>query len=76
MGHDGPVSDQSPSSVPTTDPLDLVALDIDAVPARLGLIGSGVIGLEMGSVWGRLGAKVTILEAMDSFLAAADPRGR
>ena len=48
------------------------ALDIDAVPARLGLIGSGVIGLEMGSVWGRLGAKVTILEAMDSFLAAAD----
>ena len=48
------------------------ALDINAVPARLGLIGSGVIGLEMGSVWGRLGAKVTILEAMDSFLAAAD----
>ena len=48
------------------------ALDIDAVPKRLGLIGSGVIGLEMGSVWGRLGAKVTILEAMDSFLAAAD----
>jgi len=48
------------------------ALDIDAVPERLGLIGSGVIGLEMGSVWSRLGAKVTILEAMDSFLAAAD----
>ena len=48
------------------------ALDIDSVPKRLGLIGSGVIGLEMGSVWGRLGAKVTILEAMDSFLAAAD----
>ncbi|QID17740.1 dihydrolipoyl dehydrogenase [Nitrogeniibacter mangrovi] len=48
------------------------ALDIDAVPKKLGLIGSGVIGLEMGSVWRRLGAEVTILEAMDSFLAAAD----
>ncbi len=48
------------------------ALDIDAVPKRLGLIGSGVIGLEMGSVWNRLGSQVTILEAMDSFLAAAD----
>ena len=48
------------------------ALDIDAVPKRLGLIGSGVIGLEMCSVWNRLGAEVTILEAMDSFLAAAD----
>ena len=48
------------------------ALDINAVPARLGLIGSGVIGLEMGSVWSRLGSQVTILEAMDSFLGAAD----
>ena len=48
------------------------ALDIDAVPKRLGLIGSGVIGLEMGSVWNRLGSEVTILEAMDSFLGAAD----
>ena len=48
------------------------ALDINAVPKRLGLIGSGVIGLEMGSVWRRLGSEVTILEAMDSFLAAAD----
>ncbi|WP_227814656.1 dihydrolipoyl dehydrogenase [Nitrogeniibacter aestuarii] len=48
------------------------ALEIDAVPKKLGLIGSGVIGLEMGSVWRRLGAEVTILEAMDSFLAAAD----
>jgi dihydrolipoamide dehydrogenase len=48
------------------------ALEIDAVPQRLGLIGSGVIGLEMGSVWKRLGAQVTILEAMDSFLGAAD----
>ncbi len=48
------------------------ALDINAVPKKLGLIGSGVIGLEMGSVWRRLGAEVTILEAMDSFLGAAD----
>ncbi|MDD3353599.1 dihydrolipoyl dehydrogenase [Zoogloea sp.] len=48
------------------------ALDIDSVPKRLGLIGSGVIGLEMGSVWKRLGSEVTILEAMDSFLGAAD----
>ena len=48
------------------------ALDLGAVPKRLGLIGSGVIGLEMGSVWRRLGSEVTILEAMDSFLGAAD----
>ena len=48
------------------------ALDFDAVPKRLGVIGAGVIGLEMGSVWKRLGAEVTILEAMPEFLAAAD----
>ena len=48
------------------------ALDINAVPKRLGVIGSGVIGLEMGSVWRRLGAEVTILEALPEFLAAAD----
>ena len=48
------------------------ALDLDAVPARLGVIGAGVIGLELGSVWARLGAKVTVLEAIDSFLAMAD----
>jgi len=48
------------------------ALRIGAVPARLGVIGSGVIGLEMGSVWRRLGAEVTILEAMPTFLGAAD----
>jgi dihydrolipoamide dehydrogenase len=42
------------------------------VPQRLGVIGAGVIGLELGSVWRRLGAKVTILEALPSFLAAAD----
>jgi len=48
------------------------ALDIDAVPAKLGVIGSGVVGLELGSVWRRLGAEVVILEALPDFLAAAD----
>lgn len=48
------------------------ALDFDQVPERLGVIGAGVIGLELGSVWNRLGSKVTILEALPSFLAAAD----
>jgi dihydrolipoamide dehydrogenase len=48
------------------------ALDFDAVPKRLGVIGAGVIGLELGSVWRRLGAEVTILEALPEFLAAAD----
>ncbi|MGN6388676.1 MAG: dihydrolipoyl dehydrogenase [Burkholderiaceae bacterium] len=48
------------------------ALAMDSVPKRLGVIGAGVIGLEMGSVWRRLGAEVTILEAMPTFLAAVD----
>ncbi len=48
------------------------ALAIDAVPQRLGVIGAGVIGLEMGSVWRRLGAQVTVLEALPDFLGAAD----
>ncbi|KAI1690461.1 pyridine nucleotide-disulfide oxidoreductase domain-containing protein [Ditylenchus destructor] len=48
------------------------ALRIPAVPKTLGVIGAGVIGLEMGSVWRRLGSEVTILEAMPEFLAAAD----
>jgi dihydrolipoamide dehydrogenase len=48
------------------------ALAFDAVPKRLGVIGAGVIGLELGSVWKRLGSEVTILEAMPDFLAAAD----
>ncbi|MBB2486078.1 dihydrolipoyl dehydrogenase [Mitsuaria sp. WAJ17] len=48
------------------------ALRIPATPKKLGVIGSGVIGLEMGSVWRRLGAEVTILEAMPAFLGAAD----
>ena len=48
------------------------ALNIGAVPKKLGLIGSGVIGLEMGSVWKRLGAEVTILEGLPVFLGAVD----
>ena len=48
------------------------ALDMTAVPKRLGVIGAGVIGLELGSVWRRLGAEVVVLEAMDQFLQIAD----
>lgn len=48
------------------------ALDLTAVPERLAVIGAGVIGLELGSVWSRLGAKVTLVEAMENFLPAAD----
>ncbi|MGZ0018504.1 dihydrolipoyl dehydrogenase [Nitrosomonas sp. wSCUT-2] len=48
------------------------ALALTEVPKRLGVIGAGVIGLEMGSVWRRLGSEVTILEAMPGFLMAAD----
>jgi dihydrolipoamide dehydrogenase len=48
------------------------ALRIPSVPKTLGLIGSGVIGLEMGSVWRRLGAEVTVLEALPTFLGAVD----
>ena len=48
------------------------ALEIDRVPGQLGVIGAGVIGLELGSVWRRLGAEVTILEAMPGFLMSAD----
>ncbi|OSI15598.1 dihydrolipoyl dehydrogenase [Neisseria dumasiana] len=48
------------------------ALNLTEVPKKLGVIGSGVIGLEMGSVWKRVGSEVTILEAMPTFLAAAD----
>ncbi len=49
------------------------ALDLAEVPKRLGVIGAGVIGLELGSVWRRLGSEVTILEALPDFLGAADP---
>jgi dihydrolipoamide dehydrogenase len=48
------------------------ALAMTEVPKRLGIIGAGVIGLEMGSVWRRLGAEVTILEALPTFLGGAD----
>ena len=48
------------------------ALAVTAVPKKLGVIGSGVIGLELGSVWRRLGAEVTILEGLPKFLPAAD----
>jgi dihydrolipoamide dehydrogenase len=48
------------------------ALAFEQVPERLGIIGAGVIGLELGSVWSRLGAKVTVLEALDEFLPAVD----
>ena len=48
------------------------SLAIPEVPKRLGIVGAGVIGLEMGSVWRRLGSDVTILEALPAFLGAAD----
>ena len=48
------------------------ALRMAEVPKKLGLIGSGVIGLEMGSVWRRLGAEVTVLEGLPTFLGAVD----
>ncbi|ARU88642.1 dihydrolipoyl dehydrogenase [Pseudomonas sp. M30-35] len=48
------------------------ALDFQAVPKTLGVIGAGVIGLELGSVWSRLGSQVTVIEAQDKFLPAAD----
>src|SRR5210317_2566389 len=50
------------------------ALEMDAVPETLGVVGAGVIGLELGSVWARLGSEVTILEAMDDFLPMADKK--
>ena len=69
-------------SVPVTIPVAPVdgerivdssgALDFSAVPLRLAVIGAGVIGLELGSVWRRLGSEVVILEALPDFLAAAD----
>jgi dihydrolipoamide dehydrogenase len=48
------------------------ALEFDEVPKRLGVIGAGVIGLELGSVWRRLGSEVVVLEAMDQFLPMVD----
>ena len=48
------------------------ALAIEGVPKRLGIVGSGVVGLELGSVWRRLGAEVTVLEALPTFLGVVD----
>lgn len=50
------------------------ALNFDKTPKKLGVIGAGVIGLELGSVWNRLGSEVILLEAQDSFLPAADTK--
>ena len=50
------------------------ALDFTEVPERLGVIGAGVIGLELGSVWNRLGSEVVVLEALEEFLPMADER--
>ncbi|MDH5181214.1 MAG: dihydrolipoyl dehydrogenase, partial [Gammaproteobacteria bacterium] len=68
----------SPVNIPIAPLTDDVIVDstgalaFTAVPKSLGIIGAGVIGLELGSVWRRLGAQVTVLEAMDSFLPMAD----
>ena len=48
------------------------ALELTEVPERLGVIGAGVIGLELGSVWARLGSEVVMLEALDDFLPMMD----
>lgn len=67
-----------PVNIPPTPLTDGVivdstgALEFDAVPKRLGVIGAGVIGLELGSVWSRLGAEVVVLEAQDKFLHLVD----
>jgi dihydrolipoamide dehydrogenase len=68
----------SPRALPGApfDEVDILsndgALRMSSVPKTLGLIGSGVIGLEMGSVWRRLGAQVTVLEALPDFLGVVD----
>lgn len=71
-------SGSTPVEIPTA-PLtkDIIldstgALEIDSVPKKLGIVGGGVIGLELGSVWQRLGAEVVVFEAMEDFLASAD----
>jgi dihydrolipoamide dehydrogenase len=72
----------APGSVPVNIPVapidnDVIvdssgALEFPAIPKRLGVIGGGVIGLELGSVWNRLGSDVVVLEAMDTFLSVMD----
>ena len=49
------------------------ALAFNKVPKSLGIVGAGIIGLELGSVWSRLGSKVTVIEALDTFLPMTDP---
>ena len=49
------------------------ALSFEEVPKSLGIVGAGIIGLELGSVWSRLGSKVTVIEALDTFLPMTDP---
>ena len=64
-------------SVPTDGELvvdSTGALEFDRAPKRLGIIGAGIIGLELGSVWGRLGSEVALLEALVDFLPMADER--
>jgi dihydrolipoamide dehydrogenase len=67
-----------PVNIPVASLVDEVivdstgALEFQEVPKRLGVIGAGVIGLELGSVWSRLGAEVVVLEAVDAFLPACD----
>lgn len=51
-----------------------MALELQSVPERLGIVGAGAIGLELGSVWSRLGSEVVLLEAMQGFLSTADKR--
>ena len=71
-------SGSEPVSIPVAPLVDGIvvdstgALEFQSVPKRLGVIGGGVIGLELGSVWSRLGAEVIVLEAVDTFLASAD----
>lgn len=71
-------SGSSPIDIPVAPVDDKVivnstgALEFQEVPKRLGVIGAGVIGLELGSVWSRLGSDVVVLEAMDDFLAVMD----
>ena len=74
----------APGSVPVEIPaapldFDLIvdstgALEFKAVPKTLGIIGAGVIGLELGSVWSRLGSKVVLIESLYEFLPVADQR--
>ena len=73
-------SGSSPINIPVApiDQKNIVdstgALEFSSVPKKLGIIGAGVIGLELGSVWSRLGSEVTILEAMDDFLPMTDKK--